>query len=100
MRLTDENLRGRTIISADGRAVGEAAALFIDSDGWHVESLQVKLRKDVADQLGATRTLFHSGTVEIPTRLIQSVSDTVVLGVAVDGLREVLPAERTPAAAP
>lgn len=99
MRLSDENLRGRTVIGADGRAVGEVAALFLDSDAWSVESLQVKLRKDVADQLGASRTMFHAGTVEIPIRLVQSVGDAVVLSVAVDALREVLPGAGEPASA-
>lgn len=99
MRLSDENLRGRTVIGADGRAVGEIAALFLDSDVWSVESLRVKLRKEIADQLGASRTMFHAGTVEIPIRLIQSVGDAVVLSVPVDGLREVLPGEGEPASA-
>lgn len=100
MRLSDENLRGRTVIGADGRAVGEIAALFVDSGGWGVESLQVKLRKDVADQLGAARTMFRAGTIEIPTRLVQSVGDAVVLAVPVDGLRDVLPADGESASAP
>lgn len=91
MRLSDGNLRGRTVIGADGRAIGEVAALFLDSDRWSVESLHLKLRKDVADELGASRGLFHPGTLEVPTRLVQSVGDAVVLAVRVDGLREVLP---------
>ena len=99
MRLSDENLRGRTVIGADGRAIGEVASLFLDSEAWSVEALHVKLRKDVADQLGASRTVFHAGTVEIPTRLVQSVADAVVLTVPVDGLRDVLPGEGESAAA-
>jgi sporulation protein YlmC with PRC-barrel domain len=99
MRLSDENLRGRTVIGADGRAVGEVAALFLDSDAWSVESIQVKLRKEVADQLGASRSMFHAGTVEVPVRLVQSVGDAVVLSIAVDGLREVLPGEGESASA-
>src|SRR5512133_2804339 len=91
MRLSDESLRGRTVIGADGRAVGEIAALFLSDETWGVESLRVKLRKEIADELGASRTLFHAGTVEIPIRLVQSVGDAVVLSVPVDGLREVLP---------
>jgi sporulation protein YlmC with PRC-barrel domain len=98
MRLSDENLRGRTVIGADGQAVGEVAALFLDSESWGIQSLQVKLRKEIADRLGASRSVFHAGTVEIPIRLIQSVGDAVVLSVAVDGLRQVLPAENEPAA--
>jgi sporulation protein YlmC with PRC-barrel domain len=93
MRLSDDNLRGRLVIGADGKAIGEVAAMFVDSTAWVVESLQVKLRKEIADRLGANRTMFHAGTVEIPVRLIQSVGDAVVLSVEVDGLRQVLPGE-------
>jgi sporulation protein YlmC with PRC-barrel domain len=91
MRLSDENLRGRTVIAADGQAIGEIAALFLDSDRWQVESLQVKLRKEVADQLGATRGMFHAGTLEMPIGMVQSVGDAVVLSVAAPELKQVLP---------
>ncbi len=91
MRLSDENLRGRTVIAADGQAIGEIAALFLDSDAWRVESLQVKLRNDVADQLGATRSMFHAATLEMPIRMVQSVGDAVILSVAANELRKILP---------
>ena len=91
MRLSDETLRGRTVISADGLAIGEIAILFIDSDAWRVESLQLKLRKDIADRLGAGRGMFRAAELEIPIRMVQSVGDAVVLSVAVDDLRQVLP---------
>lgn len=99
MRLSDENLRGLTVIGADGRAIGDVAALFLDSDSWRVESLRVTLRKDIADQLGASRSMFRAGTVQIPVRLVQSVGDALVLSVPVDALREVLPADDEPATA-
>ncbi len=79
------------MIAADGQAIGEIAALFLDSGAWRVESLQIKLRKQVADQLGATRGIFHAGTLELPIRMVQSVGDAVVLSVATDELREILP---------
>ena len=91
MRLSDENLRGRTVIAADGQAIGDVAALFLDSDAWRVESLQIKLRKEVADQLGAARGLFHAGTLELPVRMVQSVGDAVVLSIPALELRQVLP---------
>jgi sporulation protein YlmC with PRC-barrel domain len=99
MRLSDENLRGRTVIASDGLAIGEIAVLFLDSDAWRVESLQVKLRKDIADRLGADRSMFHAGALEIPIRMVQSVGDAVVLSVAVDELRQVLPGASEPAPA-
>lgn len=93
MRLSDDSIRGRTIVSADGQVVGEIIALFFESDAWRVQSLQARLGKNIADQLGADRSIFHAGTLEIPVRMVQSVGDTVVLSVPVDGLREVLPTD-------
>jgi sporulation protein YlmC with PRC-barrel domain len=98
MRLSDENLRGRTVIAADGLVLGVIAALFIDSDAWRVESLQVKLHKDVADRLGTGRTIFHAGTLEIPIHMVQSVGDAVVLSAAIDELRPAVPPAIQPAA--
>jgi sporulation protein YlmC with PRC-barrel domain len=89
---SDENLRGRTVIAADGQAIGEVSALFLDSDAWRVESLRIKLRKDVADQLGAIRGIFHAGTLELPVRLVQSVGDAIILSVPAPELRQVLAA--------
>jgi sporulation protein YlmC with PRC-barrel domain len=91
VRLSDDNIRGRAIIAADGQMVGELTSLFLESDTWRVESLQAKLGKDIADQIGADRSIFHAGMLEIPVRMVQSVGDTVVLSVPIDGLREVLP---------
>jgi len=79
------------VIAADGQAIGEITALFLDSDAWKVESLRVKLRSEVADELGATRGMFHAGTLEMPVRMVQSVGDAVVLSVAAHELRQVLP---------
>ncbi|HZH17951.1 MAG TPA: PRC-barrel domain-containing protein [Archangium sp.] len=99
MRLADENLKGRTIIGADGQVIGEIAALFLDSETWRVESLQVKLDRVIAERIGASHGIFHAGTLELPVRLVQSVGDTVVLSVVVDELRQVLPSEGEPASA-
>jgi sporulation protein YlmC with PRC-barrel domain len=100
MRLSDDSLRGKTVIASDGLAVGSIALLFIDSDAWCVESIQVKLNKDIADRLGAGRSWLHAGEVEIPIRMVQSVGDAVVLSVAVDGLRQVLRAPPSESAPP
>lgn len=88
MRLSAETLHGRTVITADGQAVGAIKSLFLDATEWRVEAISVELRKDIADHIGASRSMFHRGLIEIPVRLIQSIGDAVVLNVAVDALRE------------
>ena len=93
MRVSDDNLRGKTIIAADGQAVGEVVALLLDTETWSITSLQTKVRREMANKLGASRSIFHASTVEIPVNLVQSIGDAVVLSVATDQLRQLLPAE-------
>jgi sporulation protein YlmC with PRC-barrel domain len=95
MRLSDETLHNRTVISADGKAIGSISELFISTSDWRIESIRVELHKDIAQRIGATRSLFRRGTVEVPVSFIQSVSDAVVLSVDVEELREV---QRAPVA--
>jgi hypothetical protein len=66
MQVSDEHLRGRTVIAADGQAISEVAALFIDTSTWIVVALQIKLSKSAAEQLGAARGLFRAAILELP----------------------------------
>jgi len=61
MKISDDELRGRVVISGDGIAIGEVSRLFVDCTSWRVESIGVAL--------------------------IQSVGDAVVLAVKLDALR-------------
>ncbi len=97
MRLADQGLWGRTVIAAGGEVVGEVTAVFVDTDTWSVESLQVRLAKHIADEIGADRNLFHAGTLDLPVRMIQSAGDTIVLYVTVPALQEALPRPKAPA---
>jgi sporulation protein YlmC with PRC-barrel domain len=74
-----DHLRGRAVMDATGRRVGEVAELFIDSDTWTVDAVQVKLRREVADAIGVHRGAFRAAVLEVATEFIQSVGDAVVL---------------------
>jgi len=93
MRLSDGNLRGRTIIAADGQVIGDISGLFFDNETWRIDAVQVELRKETADLLGAARSMFRAGSLDIPIGMIQSVGTTVVLSVRSDDLRPVLASE-------
>lgn len=88
MQISDDNLRGRTVVAADGQAIGEVAALFLDTSTWTVVALQIKLSKSAAEQVGATKSLLHAATFELPVRLVQSVADAVLLSVPTVDLRQ------------
>jgi sporulation protein YlmC with PRC-barrel domain len=91
MQISDDNLRGRTVIAAEGQSIGEVASLFIDTSTWTILALQVKLNKSAAEQLGADRSLLHAATFELPVRIVQSVGDAVLLSVPTLELRQVVP---------
>ena len=88
MRLSDRALNGRTVVAADGVAIGEVAAIFIESGAWNVESLLVQLRREAAQRIGTRRGFFRAPTMEVPVRLIQSVGDAIVLSAKASELRE------------
>jgi sporulation protein YlmC with PRC-barrel domain len=91
MQVSDEHFRGRTVIAADGHAIGEVAALFIDTSAWTVVALQVKLSKAAAEQLGVARGILRAATLDLPVRMVQSIGDAVLLSVPTLELRQVLP---------
>jgi sporulation protein YlmC with PRC-barrel domain len=91
MQVSDEHLRGRTVIAADGQAIGEVAALFIDTSTWIIAALQIKLNKSAAEQIGAARGLLRAATLELPVRLVQSVGDAVLLSIPTLELRQTFP---------
>jgi hypothetical protein len=76
---------------ADGQAIGDVAALLVDTSAWSIVALQIKLRKAVAEELGAARGMLRTATLELPVRMIQSVADAVLLSVPTPELRQILP---------
>ena len=90
MQVSDEHFRGRTVIAADGQAIGEVGALLIDTSAWTIVALRIKLHKAAAEQLGAARGILRAATLELPVRMIQSVGDAVLLSVPTLDLRTVL----------
>ena len=87
METTDVELRDRTVIGADGNAIGQVAAMIVDAESWVVKAVRIKLRDNAADQAGIGHSLFRASTIDVPVDHIQSIGDTVVLTVSARGLR-------------
>src|SRR5215469_14504167 len=91
MQLSDEHFRGKTVIAADGQAIGEVGSLYIDTSTWMIVALQIKLSKAASEQLGVARGLLRAATLELSVRMVQSVADTVLLSVPTLELRQSTP---------
>jgi sporulation protein YlmC with PRC-barrel domain len=101
MRISDQALRGRTVIGADGRALGEVAGITIeagDSERPHLETIQIKLRREIEDELGVEHRRLRAATIEVPFASVQSIGDAVVLSISVPTLRTMVGPEEQPTA--
>lgn len=100
MLLSIEELRGRPVVTADGHVVGELASLSIDVAAWQIGTIRIKLRKEIADRLGAHRGVFRPATVDVSASQVQSVGDAVVLAVKASELGAPQAAAPTPEPTP
>lgn len=96
-----DGLRGRSVVDAHGRVIGEITELFVETDSWRVEGVGVRLTRDAERALGAHRGPFRAVELELPIEEIQSVGDTIVLRRPVESLgaadRGASPGEHRPA---
>lgn len=93
MRISDDNLHGRVVLTADGLAIGEVNKLFFHGGQFSIDAVEVKLRKEIAERLGLKHSTFHPATLEVPAGFVQSVGDAVLLSAKLDDLRMIRPAD-------
>jgi hypothetical protein len=96
MRITDDNLHGRVVLTSDGLAIGEVSKLYLQGAQFAIDGIEVKLRKEIAERLGMERSVFHPAMLEIAAPMVQSVGDAVLLGVTLDALRALRTTANTP----
>jgi sporulation protein YlmC with PRC-barrel domain len=74
-------LRERAVVDATGRVVGDVDEVIIDTSNWCVKALRVKLRRAAGAEIGAEQSIFRAGHIEVPSGMVQSVGDAMVLRV-------------------
>jgi len=85
--LSDAALRGRTVVTSDGQQIGTVMEIRIDVGTWHVTSIEVKVDRPMYRTLGMKREMLHRTTVGLPTQLVHSVKDSVILTASTQELR-------------
>lgn len=85
--LSDAALRGRTVVTSDGQKIGTVIGLRIDAGTWRVTSVEVKVDRPMYRTLGMKREMLHRTTVGVPTELVHSVKDAVILTASTADLR-------------
>lgn len=98
--ITDESLHGRRVLSADGLVIGDVEHSLVEPGNWRIQAIEVKLRNEVADRIGAQRGMWRAAVIDIPTEQVQSIGDAIILSVPVTGLSPATPAPGEQAPAP
>ncbi len=72
-------LSGKGVISQDGRELGVVADCALDQEAWHIDTLVVKLDRELLESFHMKRPMFGTQTVQIPTTYVSGVGDKVIL---------------------
>jgi sporulation protein YlmC with PRC-barrel domain len=84
-KITD--LRGKAVLTADGKNVGTLADLSVDEHTWHINSLVVEVDPAVASLFGVKKKLLKAARVKISTDKVEHLADVVKLRDALANLK-------------
>lgn len=73
------DLRGKAIVTADGKSVGKVTDLSIDERSWRVAAIIVDVEPSLASLFGVKKKLLKSPRVKIASEKVEHVGDVVKL---------------------
>ena len=83
-------LKGKKVISAKGKVVGEVEGLDLDSDNWQVTGLQVGLADDAATELGFKRPFLSKVVIIIPSEIVSLIGNFITLDEDIENLESLV----------
>jgi sporulation protein YlmC with PRC-barrel domain len=83
-----DHLRGRTVLDAGGQVVGTLDELIVDTETLELAGIRLRLKREVAREIGASAGLFHGAMLELPMEMVSAAGDAVILSVPLARLHE------------
>ncbi len=77
--VSSRELRGKTVYSQDGRALGDVEGVELSADDWKVRGLDVKLRREVLEDMSLKKPMMGTQTISIAPDQISGVGDAIIL---------------------
>jgi sporulation protein YlmC with PRC-barrel domain len=95
LTITAGHLVNKRVISNDGREIGVTESLYLEPDAsWRVAFLEVEVAKDALRDMKLKKGTFKKREVKLPTSLVGTVGDLVMLNTSEDELGRIL--EKSP----
>ncbi|MEM0449591.1 MAG: PRC-barrel domain-containing protein [Methanomassiliicoccales archaeon] len=85
----------RRVVCAKGREIGITSSLYFDPEGgWRIPFFEVEMYRDAFKEMDLKKAKLKRREVKIPTSLISTVGDLIILNTSEEELRRIL--ELTP----
>jgi sporulation protein YlmC with PRC-barrel domain len=94
MELPVDGIKGRKVLDITGRVLGRVGQLFVDTESWAIGTLQLRLRRQTAKDLGVKWSFFRVPTLDVPTGLVMAARDAVILRAALEELQPLAPSDQ------
>ena len=95
MHVKLDELRGRTVLDANGRVMGRVRAALVDMETWLIDTLRIAVSRQAAADLDVPwsfwRSLWRPTTVDVGTGQIHAAGDAIILRVSIAEMREAAP---------
>lgn len=85
--ISEKELVGLTVITADSQRIGTVVALRVDLTTWRVRFLEIRVDRAMHKELGIRRELLHRTTMALPSDIVHAIKDAVLLTVTTAELR-------------
>ena len=89
--IMSSELEGKKVFAQQGREVGVVHAVNFDTTTFRVRSLEVKLKRELLEELSMKVPLMGSQSVLLDVEHIQAIADAVMLVPTVEELRVLVP---------
>ncbi len=94
MEISIDRIVGRKVLDITGRVLGRVGHLLVDTESWAISSLQLRLRRRAALDMGVRWSFFRVPTLEVPTGLVMAASDAVILRAELADLQPLAPSDQ------
>ena len=80
------DLKGKGVLSQDGRICGEITDVVLDDASWSVPAIVVKLERELLELFAMKKPMFGSQTIRVQTGHVSGVGDKVILHKSLEDL--------------
>jgi len=78
MHVELDELRGRKVFDANGRAIGRVKAALVDMETWLVDTLRIRVTRRAAADLDMHWSYFRWPKIDVTTGLIHAAGDAII----------------------